>query len=206
MLVSMIKLQTGKAEVNKYVEDESQKLREYVAEACEELDEVGEANKARAELEFGAAMAQLDAEANEVENLINSTRKQAKEDQAAQAAFEERLANERNSGLMFQSLYSSKQTKKPLTSAQQESIQEEVDKLNAVTNNQLGKNSRMISFGLLGLGLISLGVAALTQGSEFSKYEFVFFLFVFLLLGLQVGYEQQRFTEWKAKESDGDGK
>jgi len=187
LLVDILKIETGKENLNQYVEDESDKLRLFVEEGKGQLDEIVQQNAQRSELEFGSALADIEQQSMEVEEMIEKTRAQARAARLEDAMFEEDVNRRLNASLPFKGLYSNKPK---LSSEEQEFVgKEELDKLDAVTREELGKNWRVLSLGAIALALFGLSVAALGQGTSGAKVSFVVFFFVFLALGAQVLYE-----------------
>mmetsp|Transcript_7898 Transcript_7898/g.13663 ORF Transcript_7898/g.13663 Transcript_7898/m.13663 type:complete len:292 (+) Transcript_7898:239-1114(+) len=187
LLVDILKIETGKENLNQYVEDESDKLRLFVEEGKGQLDEIVQQNAQRSDLEFGSALADIERQSMEVEEMIEKTRAQARAARLEDAMFEEDINRRLNASLPFKGLYNNK----PKLSSEEQAFvgKEELDKLDAVTREELGKNWRVLSFGAIALALFGLSVAALGQGTSGAKVSFVVFFFVFLALGAQVLYE-----------------
>jgi len=71
--------------------------------------------------------------------------------------FEQEVESNLNSGLPFKALYTSKV---PLSSDEQKRVgKEELDALDAVTNEQLGQRWRTLSYGAIALALFGLSAA-----------------------------------------------
>mmetsp|Transcript_28381 Transcript_28381/g.39212 ORF Transcript_28381/g.39212 Transcript_28381/m.39212 type:complete len:278 (-) Transcript_28381:293-1126(-) len=193
LLVDMLKMESGKLKVQAYVDEETENLKKLVDEGKKDLDEVVSANAARSDLEFETAKADLDKQAREVEDMIESVKAMAAEDREKTRLFEEDLDRKLSMNLPFKSLYNNK----PRLSKEQQEIvgAEEIEKINAVTRAELGKGWRMMSYGLIALALFGLSLAALEKGSSMAKIMFGGFLLVFLALGAQVVLEQGKALE-----------
>lgn len=192
----------GKAKLDQYVEEEVfERLNAITEEGKAQLDEVLKANEDRSALEFGAALADIEKQ-TDVDAIIAAARATAEEELRKVFLLEQEVESNLNSALPFKNLYSSKV---PLSSAEQQLVgKEELDALDAVTREQLGKQWRTLSYGAIALALFGLSVAALAKDSTASKAMFVVFLLVFTALAAQVFVEQDSLLASRPFDDDDD--
>jgi hypothetical protein len=82
--------------------------------------------------------------------------------------FEQEVESNLNSALPFKALYSSKV---PLSSEEQRRVgKEELDALDAVTNEQLGQRWRTLSYGAIALALFGLSAAGAAPPNAVSRH------------------------------------
>ncbi|KAK9826867.1 hypothetical protein WJX81_001945 [Elliptochloris bilobata] len=87
--------------------EEGAKLRLTADEAREELNKLEELTRARSDLAFSSAMADINREADDFEEQLRAARERLEADQAEFSAWERKTARERSAGHFFQSLYRS---------------------------------------------------------------------------------------------------
>lgn len=119
VLVELLRAETLKAKMKdaleRYTEEEEQKLRELVQEAHEEFDKLDELNKQRTQLEFGSALADIERTASEVEEQIRKSRAESRKDGQDLEDFEKNMEDQLMTGLFFKSIHRS--TKDPKNEA-----------------------------------------------------------------------------------------
>lgn len=119
VLVELLRAETLKAKMKdaleRYTEEEEQKLRELVQEAHEEFDKLDELNKQRTQLEFGSALADIERTASEVEEQIRKSRAESRKDGQDLEDFEKNMEDQLMTGLFFKSIHRS--TKDPKSEA-----------------------------------------------------------------------------------------
>jgi hypothetical protein len=110
-LISMLKLEIGKKKVEEYVEESGERLRQVADEAKEEMDKMERLAKARGDLAFDSAIADINREADEFEEQLRRSREEAEARERELEAWEQDVAATRSEGQFFQSLYQTKSDK-----------------------------------------------------------------------------------------------
>ncbi len=104
-LVSMLRLEIGKKDVESYVEESGEHLRAVAEEAKAAMEAAAELSRLRSEVAFDSALADINAEADAFEAQLRAARAASDVAEAEQAEWEAGLAASRSEGQFFKSLY-----------------------------------------------------------------------------------------------------
>jgi hypothetical protein len=104
-LVNMLKFQIGKKEVEEYVEESGDRLKELADEAKEEMERLAELTKMRGDVAFDSALADINKEADEFTEQLRRSREEQAEKDAEFNDWEVDMNAARSEGQFFKNLY-----------------------------------------------------------------------------------------------------
>eukprot|EP00887_Chlorella_sp_A99_P001253 scaffold14.g1253.t1 len=213
-LVSMLRLEIGKKQVEEMVEEKSEELRQVAEGAKEELDKLRELTEQRASLAFDrrgggrgeAALADLNKEADDFEEQLRRSReeleasrgKRSRGEKGARARetelvqWENDVAVSRSQGQFFQSLYQADK-KRPVGESsdmlRRPQAQQQADKVKEPARTEIRQVSRarFYLFALLAFLLAAQGVTDLASDAPSALQDTLY-----ILLAVALGFTAVR--------------
>jgi len=92
-------------QVEVYVEESSEKLKQIAENAKEEMDKLAEINRLRSDVAFDSAMADINLEVDEFEEQLRKSREEQEAKEKEFNEWEKGVAESRSEGHFFKSLY-----------------------------------------------------------------------------------------------------
>ncbi|KAJ9545118.1 hypothetical protein OSB04_024825 [Centaurea solstitialis] len=195
LLARIAMLQAQKVRLTDYLDERSAYLTQFAEEANVEFDQVGE--NALKELEEASAriMGNIESQMQAFEESAESSKMEIEENQKKLDEFENRIVNERNEGLFFQSLGDNKPV---VDKSIAKAAGQKFDELNKQTAGT--ETRRNIYLALIGLVSVSIVESLISVSSDWKKSVVLGVILVGLLT--QLTYEQKMLAETESKESE----
>eukprot|EP00892_Ulva_mutabilis_P012827 jgi/Ulvmu1/9917/UM057_0075.1 len=189
-LVDVIRLNVGKKkaleQLSDAVDDEKLKLIQKNDQAKEELDALQELNKARRNLAFGSAQADIDEKFRQMSSELKASREQMEADQQDLAAFKDKVQRDQQTGLWFKSLYS-----QPGRLPKADYDNEYVKAVNEATVDAMKRRSRKASFLFVSFVALSGFLLEVSSGSPPLSWQALTLAVMAVLAGL-TAYQESR--------------
>lgn len=189
-LVSMLRLEIGKKQVEEMVEEKSEELRQVAEGAKEELDKLRELTEQRASLAFDSALADLNKEADDFEEQLRRSREELEARETELVQWENDVAVSRSQGQFFQSLYQADK-KRPVGESsdmlRRQQAQQQADKVKEPARTEISSRARFYLFALLAFLLAAQGVTDLASDAPSALQDTLY-----ILLAVALGFTAVR--------------
>lgn len=162
-LVNQIKFEIGKKQVDSFVEEKSEGLRQVAEEGKAELEKLAELAELKSEVAFNSAMADVNREVDEFEEELRKSREKLQAEEAEFGAWERDMAVARSQGQFFQSLY--QEDKKRPVGASAEQIKAQAQRVQEPARRELGSTVRQYTFSISAAVLAASAVLDYTGDS-----------------------------------------
>ncbi|XP_024515278.1 uncharacterized protein LOC112340686 [Selaginella moellendorffii] len=187
-LVEIVRLQKGQIEVDEFVKEKAELLKNIADGANDEYQRIADdVNKGLEEI-GSKVIESMEADVGELEQEMAQSRAQIEADEREFAEFEKKLVQDRSEGLFFKSLYQPlKKSRKP-PAANRQLMEEQTKKVEKVTKRAAKSSSRITVYAALAILLTLTIVEAIATGEEL--YKVGIYSALLLSLVLQFGYER----------------
>ncbi|CAM6128248.1 unnamed protein product [Calypogeia fissa] len=206
LLVDLLRLETGKARVNEFVEDRSKFLTEIAQQANEEFDRIAEEAKKGMDEAGSKVLEQIDAEAADFEEELAAARAEMEANEREFNVFEKSVEKARSEGLFFKTLFT-KPTKpwKAKSPEEQKEIKEKAkvvtDALDQGTKKAASSKFRRTAYAVM-IFLLTLTVLEASNSENVQWNRLVVYILVLVALVVQLTYETLVSRDNKEEENE----